>query len=161
MTRLLPFPLLAAALFLMWLLLNGISVGQVVLGAVVAVGTALLVVPLRPARLGIRRWSAIPKLVGVVTVDVIRSNLAVARVIAAPSQAGHTSGFIEIPLELRHPTALAVLACILTCTPGTAWLEYRSSTGRLLFHVLDLVEEADWIDLIKRRYEPLLMELFP
>lgn len=161
MTRLLPFPLLAAALFLMWLLLNGISVGQVLLGTIVAVGTALLVVPLRPERLSIRRWSAIPRLVGVVTVDVIRSNLAVARVIAAPSRAGHTSGFIDIALELRNPTALAVLACILTCTPGTAWLEYRSSTGRLLFHVLDLVDEEDWINLIKRRYEPLLMELFP
>lgn len=160
MRRLLPFPLLALALLVMWLLLNGVSTGQVVLGSIVAVGTALLVVPLQPQRLGIRRWSAIPKLVAIVSVDVVRSNIAVARVILAPSRTAHKSGFVDIPLELRHPTALAVLACILTCTPGTAWLEYRSSTGHLLFHVLDLVDEEDWIALIKRRYEPLLMELF-
>ena len=160
MSRLLPFPLLSAALLLMWLLLSGISVGQVLLGSVIAVGAALFVVPLQPKRLKIQRWSAIPQLVGTVSVDVVRSNVAVARLIIAPNRKAQKSGFVDIPLELRHPTALAVLACILTCTPGTAWLEYRASTGHLLIHVLDLVDEQEWIDLIKRRYEPLLMEIF-
>jgi multicomponent K+:H+ antiporter subunit E len=160
MRRLLPFPLLTASLLVMWLLLSGFTPGQFLLGTVVAVGASLLVVPLQPQRLKIRRWSAIPKLVGTVSFDVVRSNIAVARLILGPSRQVQKSGFVEIPLALRHPTALAVLACILTCTPGTAWLEYRSSNGHLLIHVLDLVDEQAWVDLIKRRYEPLLMELF-
>ena len=160
MSRILPFPLLTAALLLMWLLLSGFTLGQLLLGAIVAVVASLLVVPLQPERLKIRRWSAIPKLVATVSFDVVRSNIAVARLIIGPSRQAQKSGFVEIPLALRHPTSLAVLACILTCTPGTAWLEYRSSNGHLLIHVLDLVDEQTWIDLIKRRYEPLLMELF-
>jgi multicomponent K+:H+ antiporter subunit E len=160
MRRLLPYPLLSAALLLMWLLLSGVSVGQVLLGTVIAVGAALFAVPLQPSRLKIHRWSAIPKLVGTVSFDVVRSNLAVIRLIVSPTRKAQKAGFVDIPLELRHPTALAVLACILTSTPGTAWLEYRASTGHLLIHVLDLVDEQDWIDLIKRRYEPLLMEIF-
>ena len=34
--------------------------------------------------------------------------------------------------------ALALLSCILTATPGTAWLEFDRQTGILLIHVLDL-----------------------
>ena len=58
-----------------------------------------------------------------------------------------------------EPAALAVLACILTCTPGTAWVEYDSTANKLLIHVFDLVDEAYWIDLIKNRYERLLLEM--
>ena len=160
MSRVLPYPLLTLSLLLMWLLLSGFSAGQFLLGTVIAVITSLLVVPLQPETAKIRRWSAIPKLVGTVSLDVVRSNFAVAHLIVVPSRGAQKSGFVDIPLTLRHPTALAILACILTCTPGTAWLEYRSSNGHLLLHVLDLVDEQDWIDLIKKRYEPLLLELF-
>jgi multicomponent K+:H+ antiporter subunit E len=53
-----------------------------------------------------------------------------------------------------------MLAVIITATPGTAWLEYDDETGILLLHVFDMVEEADWQDLIANRYEALLMEAF-
>ena len=53
-----------------------------------------------------------------------------------------------------------MLAIILTSTPGTLWVEYEASTGRLLLHVLDLVDEEVWIRLIKDRYECRLMEIF-
>ena len=36
----------------------------------------------------------------------------------------------------------------------------RSATGRLLLHVLDLVDEETWVRLIKDRYERRLMEIF-
>ena len=61
---------------------------------------------------------------------------------------------------MQSRTGLALLACILTSTPGTAWMEYRADNGRLLVHVLDLVDEQEWIDLIKNRYERMLMEIF-
>ncbi len=56
--------------------------------------------------------------------------------------------------------ALAVLAVVVTSTPGTAWLEYNSLNRTVLIHVLDLVDEAEWQTLIKGRYEALLMEIF-
>ena len=70
------------------------------------------------------------------------------------------SGFVVIPLDLHDRTGLAVLACIVTSTPGTAWIEYAPDSGVLLIHVLDLVDEAEWVALIKNRYEALLMEIF-
>jgi multicomponent K+:H+ antiporter subunit E len=55
---------------------------------------------------------------------------------------------------------LAVLAIIVTATPGTAWMEYDAASGSLLLHVFDLVDEASWTDLVKNRYEHMLMEIF-
>lgn len=159
MTRLLPYPLLAASLLLMWLLLNGFSLGHVVLGSVIALAAPRTMMALQPAKPRLRRWDKIPLLVGTVMVDIIRSNLAVASLVLRP-RSDRKSGFVIIPLDLRDRTGLAVLACIITSTPGTAWVEYRSGNGTLLIHVLDLLDEREWIDLIKNRYERLLMEIF-
>ncbi len=160
MTRWLPYPLLAASLLLMWVLLNGPSPGHLVLGTVIAFGATRTMVFLQPVKPRIGRWGSIVRLAGMVLVDIVRSNIAVARIVLRGRDRQTTSGFVTIPLTLRDRTALAVLACVLTATPGTAWLEYRSRRDTLLIHVLDLVDEQDWIDLIKGRYEPLLLEIF-
>ena len=159
MTRLLPYPLLAASLLLMWLLLNGFTLGHAVLGSVIAIAASRTMTALEPAKPRLRRWDRIPVLVGRVMADIMRSNLAVARLVLRP-RSDRKSGFVTIPLDLRDRTGLAVLACIITSTPGTAWVEYRSGNGTLLIHVLDLVDEREWIDLIKTRYERILMEIF-
>lgn len=160
MKRWLPYPLLTALLLAMWLLLNGLSAGHVVLGLVVAIAASWAMATLQPAKPRLRRWGRIPRLAGIVLGDIVRSNIAVSSIIIQGRRRERTSGFVVIPLQLRDPMALAVLACIVTSTPGTAWLEYRFATGRLLLHVLDLIDEQEWIDLIQQRYEPLLMEIF-
>ena len=67
---------------------------------------------------------------------------------------------MNIPLDLRDPYGLAVLACIITSTPGTLWVSFDSAKGMLMIHVLDLVDENEWIRTIKGRYERLLLEIF-
>lgn len=159
MSRLLPYPLLAVSLLAMWLLLNGLSLGHVVLGSVIGIAASNVTAALQPPRSRIRRWHLIPKLVAIVLADIWRSNVAVTRLILFPGAHRRVSGFVIVPLELREPAALAVLACIVTCTPGTAWVEYDSTANKLSVHVFDLVDETHWIDLIKNRYERLLLEI--
>ena len=60
---------------------------------------------------------------------------------------------------MRNPYGLAALACIITATPGTIWVEYESAHNSLLIHVLDLIDEEEWIRIIKQRYESHLMEI--
>jgi multicomponent K+:H+ antiporter subunit E len=100
------------------------------------------------------------RLAGVVFVDIVRSNIVVARIIQSRGYRTRTPGFLLIPLDLRNPHGLAVLACIITSTPGTIWVDFDSAKGRLMIHVLDLVDEATWIHTIKDRYERLLLEIF-
>jgi multicomponent K+:H+ antiporter subunit E len=161
MSRLVPYPLLTLALILMWLLLNRFTPGHLLLGIVVAVVAGKSMSALQPAKPRIRRWDLLPQLVVTVLFDIVRSNLAVAGLILTGGRHGRRrSGFLEIPLQLRDPTGLAILAVIITATPGTAWMEYDARRDTVLLHVFDLIDESAWIDLIKGRYEALLREIF-
>lgn len=161
MTRWLPFPLLSACLLVMWLLLNQtLSAGHVALGCILAIAGPLAMSHLELPTVRLRRRGAIVRLAGLVLADIIRSNIAVARIILSLGHRRQTSGFITIPLDLRDPYGLAVLACIITSTPGTIWVNFDSAKGMLTIHVLDLIDENAWIGTIKRRYEQLLLEIF-
>lgn len=161
MNRLIPHPLLSAALLLMWLLLNGFTLGHLVLGAVVALVAGWAMGAVEPVRLRVRRPDLIALLFVTVFWDILRSNWAVARLILTGDRHGRRrSGFVRIRLGLTNPHALAILALILTATPGTAWLEYDPGTGTLLLHVFDYLEDDDWQDLIGGRYERLLKGIF-
>lgn len=161
MNWLLPYPLLSAALLVLWLLLNqSVSPGHLVLGAVLGIMASWALAALRPEKPRIRRFGAKFRLAGMVFVDILRSNVAVGRIILSAKEPGVNAGFLSIPLELRSPHGLTVLACIITSTPGTIWLNYDATKGILLLHVLDLVDETVWIKLIKGRYERQLLEIF-
>lgn len=155
-----PYPLLALGLALMWLLLSGFTPGHFVLAVIVSVSATHALSALGEVSPRVRRWQAMPVLFGIVLYDIVRSNIAVTRILLSGASRPRTSGFIVVPLRLKHPNALALLAIILTSTPGTAWVDFSSARGELLIHVFDLVDEDTWIELIANRYERLLMEIF-
>jgi multicomponent K+:H+ antiporter subunit E len=145
----------------MWLLLNQtVAVSHVLLGAILALIGGWTMRALQPPKARIRRPRAIVRLSFLVFADVVRSNIAVAQIILGPRHQSVTSGFVNIPLELRDPHGLAVLACIITATPGTLWINFDAANGILMIHVLDLIDENTWIRTIKGRYERLLLEIF-
>jgi multicomponent K+:H+ antiporter subunit E len=155
-----PYPILSAFLLGLWLLLNqSISPGHVLLGSVVGLAGGLVISTLQIPSGRIHRPAAIVRLAFIVLFDIIRSNIAVTGLILWPARRVE-SGFITIPLELRDQYGLAILACIITSTPGTVWVTFDSARGNLLIHVLDLVDEAAWINLIKTRYERVLKDIF-
>ncbi len=154
-----PHPLLSLALLLMWLLLNDFTLGHLVLGSVVAVFGGWAMASLRPDKPKMKKWYLLPKLFLIVLVDIIRSNAAVALLMLSGKRRKQTSGFITVPLEIEHPTALAIMAVILTSTPGSAWLAYDERRKTVLIHVLDLIDEEQWVENIKHRYERLLLEI--
>jgi multicomponent K+:H+ antiporter subunit E len=158
--RILPYPLLTISLVVFWMTINSFSLGHLLLGTVVAMIASWAMASLRPPKPRIRNWHLLIKLIFIVIYDIIRSNIAVASLILFQRSRTTRAGFITVPLDLRDPMGLAVLAVLLTATPGSAWLEYNSSQGTLLIHVLDEVSEAHWQNLIKSRYEKLLMEIF-
>ncbi len=161
MRRWLPYPHWSVFLFLVWLMLNqSVALKHVLLGAILAFGGSWLLAALQPAHGRIRRPKAIIKLVFLVLADVVRSNIAVGKIVLFRNLETQTSGFVCIPLALRDPYGLMVLACIITSTPGTLWVNFDSTRGVLMIHVLDLIDEDAWIEMIQNRYERLLREIF-
>jgi multicomponent K+:H+ antiporter subunit E len=154
-------PLMPVVLLLGWLLLNdSLSAGDVVLGLAFGVLVTLAVARLRPLPALPRRLPVAIGLTGRVLVDVVRSNLAVGSVILGATKRHPQVGFMKIPLDMRDPHGLAMLALIVTATPGTVWAGHDPDSNVLTLHVLDLIDEAAWMHTIKDRYERPLMEIF-
>ncbi|MDX5357444.1 MAG: Na+/H+ antiporter subunit E [Rhodobacterales bacterium] len=161
MNRLVPHPILTLALVLMWLLMTRFTLGNLILGTAIALVAGWALGALEPERPRIRRFWPLIRLAGIVSLDIVRSNIAVAMLIVTGGRHGQRrSGFVHIPLRLRDPVPLGLLAMIITATPGTAWLEYDGDSGVLLLHVFDLVDDEAWRHLIRDRYEALLLEAF-
>ena len=160
MKRLLPWPLLSLSLVVMWLMLNGFSLGQLLLGVLFGVGAPALLAPLRPARPRVRHPLTVIRLILAVGHDVIESTLDVFWTLLRNRRTPVNSAFVIIPLELRDPTALASLAMITTVVPGTVWSELARDSSAMLLHVWNAPDEAEFVAFFKRRYEQPLKEIF-
>lgn len=155
-------PLLVLGLAVIWLLLNqSLAPGQIALGVLVAAALAWISAGLRPLQPRVRRiWLGV-LLLGLVFRDIVRSNIGVARIVLGLVRDREVrSGFVQIPLDLSDPHGLAVLATIVTSTPGTVWVDLTPDGRTLTLHVLDLRDEAEWVRWIKERYERQLLRIF-
>jgi multicomponent K+:H+ antiporter subunit E len=160
MSRWLPHPWFALWLLVAWLLLQqSLAVSTIVLGTVLALALSGALGLLDLPRVRLRSVGTLLMLLARVFGDIVRSNIAVARIIVSPKPR-FSSGFVTIPLEITSPHALALLACIITATPGTIWVSHDSLRRVLVIHVLDVVDEGVWIANIKRRYEQPLLRIF-
>jgi multicomponent K+:H+ antiporter subunit E len=150
------------ALLAIWLVLNHtLSVGQLILGAALASLLLLAFAQLRPVRPRLRRLHLAVALMMTVLMDILRSNWDVGRIaLGLVRDRQIRTGFLDIPLDLRDPHALAVLAVIVTSTPGTAWAGVSPDGRTLRLHVLDVKDEQHWIRTIKEHYERPLLRIF-
>ena len=159
--RLLPSLPLSLTVFCFWLLMNDdISVGQIVLALMLA-----LTIPLFAARLDrefarIGRLSSILRMLCVLALDIVRSNITVALQVLGPERNIHP-GFIWVPLDIGNIHGIAALTSIITLTPGTVSSALSDDRRHLLVHVLNLDDADEVIRQIKTRYEAPLMEIFP
>lgn len=159
MIRLSLYPLLWLVLFAMWLLLSrSIAPGQLLLAALVSTLGVVAAARVDAPNSKLRKPLLVFKLLALVFADIVRSNIAVLRLVLG-RRAPH-SLFVDIPLDLRDPNGLAILACIITATPGSAWINYNARSSTVTVHVLDTADGIAWGETIKRTYEKLLLEIF-
>jgi multicomponent K+:H+ antiporter subunit E len=161
MKRLMPSPPLSFTLFVVWLLLNqSLDATTLVSGAVMAIVVPLLTKGLRPATVRMRKPVVALRLTGHALLDMMVSALHVAKFLLGRRNASLNGHFVHIPLDLRDPNGLAVLAMITCLTPGTAWGELSFDRSTLLMHVFDLDDEEAFVARVKQRYERPLLEIF-
>ncbi len=159
--RLLPHPAMSLFVTATWLVLNqSLAPGHIILGCILGLLLGAAFDRLQPPRLRVRKVLLFGRLAARVAVDIVHSNFAMLRSIVTGRSRSVHSGFVPIPLELSDPYGLAVLACIITATPGTIWVSYRSDDGLLLIHVFDLIDSTAAIAAITERYEQPLREIF-
>ena len=162
MKRFMPSPLLSLALLITWLLLNqSLEIAHWLLGGVLAIVVPLLVRSLQPQGYArIRKPWTLLKLLSKAALEVGRSCFNVSQIILLSRTTDLNSQFIRVPLHMKSPHGLALLAGIINLTPGTVWVEVLPDSHELVLHVFDLHDAQWWIDTIKQKYERPLMEIF-
>src|SRR3546814_15802749 len=110
----------------MWILLTGFSPGHVLLGALVAliVSQSMLSLQVEPPRVRIG-W-AVVRLSGIVLADIVRSNIAEAKIILVNPPDRH-SDFIELPTQLPSPYTPAETALLIPATPGSPLVPHAAT----------------------------------
>lgn len=161
LTRLFPHPLLTAAILVVWLLLNNdLALGHAVLGLALGILIPLGTSAYWPGRPHIRAPLMIVEFALIVLWDIVVSNVQVAYLILFRRGDSLRSQFISIPLDLKTPEAITVLAGTITMTPGTVSADVSADGHALLVHCLETDSADDTIAQIKDRYERRLKRIF-
>ena len=155
----LPFPVLSLVMWLIWLLLSGFSVGQAVLGLVLAVLVPVATVPFWPDVPRVRRPGLLLRFLAMLLWDILVANLSAARRILGPIRHLRPA-FVEVPLSLDNDFAITVLASTVSLTPGTVSADLSADRRTLLVHGLDVDDPDALVALIQRRYEQPIKEIF-
>ena len=159
--RLLPHPILALMIVLVWMLLiNEISFGGLLVGVVVALVVPQLTGPFWPNRPQIRFGWPLLEYLGIVLWDIVMANFQVAWLILFRRAAELRSHWLVIPLEIRSPEAITTLAGTISLTPGTVSADISADGKALLVHALDVADAGAEVERIKRRYEARLVRIF-
>jgi multicomponent K+:H+ antiporter subunit E len=156
------FPSLTASalLTLFWLLLvNELSAGQIALAVLFGLMLPILMLRFRAARPPVRRLGAAVALLGVFLYDLVVANLTVARAVLG-SMSRVRPRLVYVPLGLTDPAAIALLAGVISLTPGTVLIDIDLPTGVLTIHALLVGDDAALISDIKTRYESRIKEIF-
>ena len=98
------------------------------------------------------------RLLAIVIWDILLSNIAVARLVLSP-RADPQPAWVRVPLDLQHPSAIVLLATIITTTPGTVSCIVDEEAHEILVHALDCSDPEAMAAQIKQRYEAPLMEI--
>ena len=160
-TRFVPYPVLAAVLALVWVLLtNDFSWGAVVFGLLLGLMISKLTSVYWPRRPRIGNVPAIIAYTGIVMWDIVVSNVQVAYLILFRRGESLRSRFVTVPIELESPEAIAVLAGTITLTPGTVTADVSADGTALLVHCLETHDAESTVATIKSRYERRLLRIF-
>ena len=157
-----PHPLLTILLTAVWILLqNEFSAGMATFGLVLGIVIPRLTAvwwPNRPFTINV--WKFYIYMM-IVLWDILVANVQVAWIVLTRSNAKLRPAWVVVPLDLRQPEAITILAGTITLTPGTVTADLSDEGHSLLVHALDTDNPDAIRDEIKERYERRLKEIFP
>jgi multicomponent K+:H+ antiporter subunit E len=162
MSRVLPHPFFSLTLTVVWLMLvNKVTVGNLILGGILGVVVPLITAPYWPGRPEVRKPGRVAAYCAIVLWDIIVANFQVAAIILFKRDRDIRSKWVRVPLDMTSPEAITVLAGTITMTPGTVSAMLSADNSCILVHCLHTDDPEAVREQIKHRYERRLKEIFP
>lgn len=157
--RVLPHPFVSVLVGLSWLMLGHSSEAFDIFMAIILGLIIPKIVQPFIVRTPNIHWQPAIRLIFVVLWDIIVSNIRVAKQVLGPTKNLHPKWF-RVPLDTDHEHVNALLAMIITTTPGTVSAGIDQERGDILVHALSCDDIDAEIEAIKVRYELPLIEIF-
>ena len=157
--RVLPHPFVSVLVGLSWLMLGHSSEAFDIFMAIMLGLIIPKIVQPFIVRTPNIHWQPAIRLIFVVLWDIIVSNIRVAKQVLGPTKNLHPKWF-RVPLDTDHEHVNALLAMIITTTPGTVSAGIDQERGDILVHALSCDDINAEIEAIKLRYELPLIEIF-
>lgn len=143
-----------------WLLLQqSLALPQLITAAVLALVVPRLLHGFLGAPTHPRAFATSVRLLLLVVWDIVVANLTVARIVLSPTS-NPQPAWVPVPLDAESPTAITLLAAIITMTPGTVSCVVDDRRREILVHALDCQDVPALAADIKARYEAPLKEIF-
>lgn len=156
-----PHPLLTLLLAVVWIILqNDISAGMTVFGLILGIVITRITAPWWPDRPLKFHPGRMMVYMVIVMWDIMVANIQVAWIVLTRPNSKLRPAWVIVPLDLRQPEAITVLAGTITLTPGTVSADLSDEGHSLLVHALDTDDPDAVRDEIKHRYERRLKEIF-
>ena len=108
-------------------------------------------------RVGPRLWAACT-LVGVFALDLAAASLAVARIVLAPRRRNRPA-IVAVPVDTGTEWGAALLAYLVSLTPGSTCLHVANDRRVLYVHFLDAPDAKARAAEIKSLYERHILQL--
>lgn len=160
-SRIFPHPLLTLTLIIVWqMLVNYVSLGTLVFGLILGTVIPLITAAYWPDRPRLKKPAMIVEFVLVVLWDIVVANVVVAMTILFTRNSAMRPTWVTVPLDLRTPEAITVLAGTITMTPGTVSSDIAADGRSILVHCLNATDPDAVVAEIKHRYERRLKEIF-
>ncbi|MDO4222492.1 MAG: Na+/H+ antiporter subunit E [Acinetobacter sp.] len=154
-----PHPFVSVLVALTWIILAAsYSVQSIVMASILAIVIPRMVRPF-VGRTQKIRWGLAVKLIAIVMWDILVSNIKIARLVLGSLDQLQPKWY-RVPLESEHEQVNALLAMIITTTPGTVSAGIDQERRDILVHALSSDDEQADIQDMKQRYEALLMQIF-
>ena len=161
LARFLPHPVLSLTVLVTWLLLvNSVSANSIVFAAMLGIAIPLMTRAYWPDMPKLRNPVAISGYLAVVLYDIVMANIQVALIVLFKRDSALRPAWICVPIDLRTPEAITVLAGTITLTPGTVSCDLAEDGHAILVHCLHAPDPDSVRDDIKARYEARLKWIF-
>lgn len=152
-------PVLSLLIGVSWLLLQqSLAPAHLIAALLLALLLPRLLHRLLPLGARLRRPAQGLRFLAVVLWDIVVANVVVARIVVTPGSRPRPA-WVPVPLEIRDPVAVWLLATIITTTPGTVSCVVDDVAHVIHVHALDCSDPAALAAQIKARYERPLGEI--
>ncbi|WP_147127741.1 Na+/H+ antiporter subunit E [Shimia ponticola] len=159
--RIVPHPFLTILLAIVWIVLqNQFSWGMAVFGLILGIIIPFATAPWWPLSPQSFRMGKMFSYAVIVLWDIIVANIEVAWIVLTVPNEKLKPAWISIPLTLKQPEAITMLAGTITLTPGTVSADMSSGGHSLLVHILHTDDPDGVRDEIMSRYQARLEEIF-